>query len=75
MAFALPTGVDADALHRAPWVKRRDGKTESAVGLNERLRFPKYRPGDYFKPHQDGRYVRERGEANKSWNVPPTIAR
>jgi len=28
------------------------------VGLNERLRFLKYNPGDYFKPHCDGSYVR-----------------
>eukprot|EP00966_Prymnesium_polylepis_P309586 7153311-Prymnesium_polylepis.1 len=30
-------------------------------GLNERLRFLRYDPGDYFKPHQDGRYVRPDG--------------
>jgi len=29
-----------------------------AVGLNERLRFLKYKPGEYFKPHNDGVYVR-----------------
>ena len=29
------------------------------VGLNERLRFLKYKPGEYFKPHNDGIYVRE----------------
>ena len=29
-----------------------------AVGLNERLRFLKYAPGDYFAPHRDGRYAR-----------------
>ena len=31
-------------------------------GLNERLRFLRYDPGDYFKPHQDGRYVRPEGD-------------
>jgi len=31
------------------------------VGLNERLRFLKYEPGQYFKPHQDGTYQREDG--------------
>jgi len=31
------------------------------VGLNERLRFLKYTPGDYFAPHSDGRYSRESG--------------
>ena len=29
------------------------------VGLNERLRFLKYKPGEYFKPHNDGVYVRD----------------
>eukprot|EP00049_Salpingoeca_infusionum_P008888 m.147231 g.147231 ORF g.147231 m.147231 type:complete len:219 (-) comp14162_c3_seq3:4272-4928(-) len=29
------------------------------VGLNERLRFLRYHPGDYFKPHYDGCYVRD----------------
>jgi hypothetical protein len=29
--------------------------------LNERLRFLKYKPGEYFKPHNDGIYVREDG--------------
>ena len=38
------------------------GGWRRCVELNERLRFLKYDPGDYFKPHQDGRYVRERGE-------------
>lgn len=32
-----------------------------AVGLNERLRFLKYNPGEYFKPHNDGIYVRKDG--------------
>ena len=32
-----------------------------AVGLNERLRFLKYEPGDYFGPHQDGCYQHEDG--------------
>ena len=32
-----------------------------AVGLNERLRFLKYSPGDYFAPHSDGRFVQEQG--------------
>lgn len=29
-----------------------------AIGLNERFRFYKYRPGQEFKPHQDGSYIR-----------------
>ena len=32
------------------------------VGLNERLRIYRYLPGQYFKPHRDGRFVREDGE-------------
>merc|ERR1719263_1456363 len=39
---------------RGGWVR--------CTGLNERLRFLKYVPGDYFRPHQDGRYVRGPGE-------------
>ncbi|MHC8508655.1 MAG: prolyl hydroxylase family protein [Rhodospirillales bacterium] len=31
-----------------------DGSVLSAVGLNARLRFYRYGPGDYFKPHTDG---------------------
>eukprot|EP00927_Polykrikos_kofoidii_P013843 TRINITY_DN16015_c0_g1_i1.p1 TRINITY_DN16015_c0_g1~~TRINITY_DN16015_c0_g1_i1.p1 ORF type:complete len:264 (-),score=28.83 TRINITY_DN16015_c0_g1_i1:217-1008(-) len=31
------------------------------VGLNERLRFLKYEPGEYFIQHQDGTFVREGG--------------
>ncbi|XP_064601868.1 uncharacterized protein LOC135467886 [Liolophura sinensis] len=32
------------------------------VGLNERLRFLRYDPGEYFKPHYDGSYQRKNGE-------------
>jgi hypothetical protein len=32
--------------------------TTQAVGLNERLRFLKYEPGDYFAPHFDGCFMR-----------------
>jgi hypothetical protein len=31
----------------------------SPVGLNERLRFLKYNPGDFFDAHSDGSYVRD----------------
>ncbi len=31
------------------------------VSLNERLRFLKYHPGDYFRPHCDGAYARPDG--------------
>jgi hypothetical protein len=43
-----------------------------AVGLNERLRFLRYHPGDYFAPHQDGRYSRT---ASRRELVSPGIAR
>jgi len=44
-----------------------DGRSDTAsrgwvpIELNERFRFLRYSPGDYFKPHQDGSYVRESG--------------
>lgn len=38
------------------------GGWKRCTGLNERLRFLKYEPGDYFKPHADGRYVRPAGD-------------
>ena len=31
------------------------------VDLNDRLRFLKYSPGEYFKPHMDGTYQRPDG--------------
>ena len=36
-------------------------KNKPVVGLNERLRFLKYYPGQYFKPHYDGSYRRPDG--------------
>eukprot|EP00966_Prymnesium_polylepis_P118056 2729779-Prymnesium_polylepis.1 len=33
----------------------------SPVGLNERFRFLKYEPGDYFAPHRDGNYEQMTG--------------
>lgn len=33
-------------------------KGKRIQGLNERLRFLRYAPGDYFAPHMDGCYVR-----------------
>ncbi|XP_078582749.1 uncharacterized protein LOC144865702 [Branchiostoma floridae x Branchiostoma japonicum] len=38
------------------WARRK------VLGLNERLRFLKYGPGNYFHPHMDGSYRRENGE-------------
>ncbi|KAK7485692.1 hypothetical protein BaRGS_00022993, partial [Batillaria attramentaria] len=37
-------------------------KSCSVIGLNERLRFLRYDPGQYFKPHMDGEYRRDNGE-------------
>lgn len=33
-----------------------------ACGLNERLRYYRYDPGDFFAPHRDGAFVRSPGE-------------
>ncbi|KAK3585396.1 hypothetical protein CHS0354_020108 [Potamilus streckersoni] len=33
-----------------------------ALCLNERLRFLRYDPGDFFLPHMDGSYMRQNGE-------------
>ncbi|MBV9924868.1 MAG: 2OG-Fe(II) oxygenase [Acidobacteria bacterium] len=33
-----------------------------AIGLNERLRFYRYDPGEKFEPHVDGYYMRPNGE-------------
>merc|ERR1711994_340843 len=37
-------------------------KSHPVVGLNERMRFLKYSPGEYFKPHLDGSYERPDGK-------------
>jgi predicted 2-oxoglutarate/Fe(II)-dependent dioxygenase YbiX len=38
------------------------GEQWNVVGLNERLRYLRYSPGDFFSPHFDGCYKRENGE-------------
>ncbi len=35
---------------------------KNAVNSFSRLRFLRYDPGEYFKPHMDGSYERENGE-------------
>ncbi|XP_055998112.1 uncharacterized protein LOC125683003 [Ostrea edulis] len=35
------------------------------VELNERLRFLRYDPGEYFKPHMDGSYKRDNGDESQ----------
>lgn len=58
-----------DALRGTVWEKKlltftsrkqhvNDSRTATAVGLNERMRFLKYEPGQFFAPHHDIRYVR-----------------
>ena len=37
-------------------------KGDKLIELNERLRFLKYTPGDFFLPHHDGTYVRPDGK-------------
>jgi prolyl 4-hydroxylase len=36
-----------------------------AVGINERFRFYRYEPGQYFAPHSDGSFRRESGEESR----------
>ena len=36
-----------------------------AIGLNERLRYYRYEPGQTFKPHQDGSFRRDNGEKSQ----------
>ena len=36
-----------------------------AIGLNERLRYYRYEPGQTFKPHQDGSFKRDNGEKSQ----------
>jgi len=42
--------------------KSQAGRRLRRVGVNERFRFLKYGPGDYFRSHVDGCYVREQGD-------------
>ena len=55
--------VDSDILAEEIWQRikhlvplQRNG--EIAIGLNERFRFLRYDPGDFFEQHRDGTYVR-----------------
>lgn len=53
LAPLLPASLDAGR-----------GKRGTAAGLNERFRFLRYTPGDYFAPHRDGSYPRPMGHPN-----------
>jgi prolyl 4-hydroxylase len=47
----------------APYVPARVGNS-SPIGLNELFRFYKYTPGQRFKKHRDGSYIRNEWEAS-----------
>lgn len=57
----------ADALWPkiAPLVPAVDNDGWRAHGVNERLRVYRYAPGQYFKWHFDGRFVRDRSENSR----------
>jgi len=50
------TGDDPRLVRRAG--RRKGDAAFHACGLNERLRFLRYGPGDFFASHQDGTYMR-----------------
>jgi len=62
------TYVDFDLAARIwerfePFAVKEFGNS-TAIGLNEMFRFYRYEPGQYFKKHIDGSYVRGIGEAS-----------
>jgi hypothetical protein len=50
----------ADLYHRAGPLLPANIEGHSLVGFNERWRFYRYGPGQTFKPHRDGSYMRMR---------------
>lgn len=44
----------------APWAPPVEGWV--ACGFNERLRYYRYDPGEFFAPHRDGAFIRSREE-------------
>jgi hypothetical protein len=48
----------ADLFHRAEPLLPAAIEGHSLIGFNERWRFYRYRPGQTFKPHRDGSYLR-----------------
>lgn len=52
----------ANILQRIQDYLPKEWKGRKLVELNERLRFLRYNPGEYFKPHFDGSYVRANGD-------------
>jgi len=68
MVQALEGTVVQDRLFDAHWLTNHEdgGKNKQcsslrAVGLNERLRFLRYHPGQYFGVHRDNAFVRGEG--------------
>ncbi|MCB9756454.1 MAG: 2OG-Fe(II) oxygenase [Myxococcales bacterium] len=45
-----------------PWLPATLGGEDELVGLNERFRFYRYEPGQYFRWHTDGSYARTLAE-------------
>lgn len=63
---------EPDALQLDDKLYTRSSGWWTAVGLNERLRFLRYKPGTFFKPHQDGQYTRANAEAGGDMRVGET---
>jgi prolyl 4-hydroxylase len=62
--------VDDDALGAFVWPRIRDHipvflDGRPVIGLNERFRYYRYRPGQKFALHRDGAFRRESGEESK----------
>src|ERR1044072_841488 len=60
---AIEDGALSEALwHRVKRFIPENLESKTVVGLNERLRFYRYTPGQQFAPHQDGYYLRSERE-------------
>ena len=60
--FARMAPFVPKTLRGEPRTTQREGPTWDAVGLNERFRGYRYRPGQRFAPHYDGCFARSRTE-------------
>lgn len=63
--------IDTPAFAAALWARLKPflpashhalGGEWQPTGLNERMRFLRYEPGDYFRPHTDGSFARKVGD-------------
>ena len=61
----------ADLFHRAKDYLPAELDAHRLVGFNERWRFYRYQPGQTFKPHRDGSYMRmkPRGESELTFMI------